>query len=200
MQRPAPRFSRIFGEGGGGDSANPNSDFGLELNEKLFDVLLTYTADDAMRTVKANTGEGFESWRQLKIRYNPSGGWTYLERSLQVMSRQACRSIADLPAAIDRMERDLCHYDAMSGHHYPEELKILLLIQLFPERDARHLRMKFGSVNYQQYRDEVLAFSNEERVAGNHRGGKAMDVDGLTDTGAKTYTDEEWEEYAAQIP
>ena len=88
-----------------------------------------------------------------------------------MMSRKACRSIADLPAAIDRMERDLRHYDAMSGHHYPEELKILLLIQLFPERDARHPRKKFGSVNYQQYRHEVLAFSNEERIAENHLGG-----------------------------
>ena len=116
-----------------------------------------------------------------------------------MMSRKACRSIADLPAAIDRMERDLRHYDAMSGHHYLEELKILPLIQLFPESDARHLRMKFGSVNYQQYRDEVLAFSNEERIAENHRGSKAMDVDGLTDAGSKTYTDEEWEDYAAQI-
>ena len=26
-----------------------------------------------------------------------------------------------------------------------------------------------------------------------------MDVDGLTDAGSKTYTDEEWQEYAAQI-
>ena len=97
----------------------PNSDFGLKLNEKLFDVLFAYTSDDAMRVVEAHAGAGFQSWRQFKIRCNPSGGRTDLELSFQMMSRKTCRSIADLPAAIDRMERDLRHYDAMSGHQPP---------------------------------------------------------------------------------
>ena len=41
---------------------------------KLADFLATYTSDDALAVVEGVPGRGFEAWRKLKLRYNPSGG------------------------------------------------------------------------------------------------------------------------------
>ena len=55
------------------DIGMPNSDFGLKLNEKLFDVLFAYTSDDAMRVVEAHAGAASSRGANSKSGTNPAG-------------------------------------------------------------------------------------------------------------------------------
>ena len=166
-----------------------------ELDEKLYDFLVTYTADEALGNVERFSGNGFEAWRQLKTRYSPGGGRADLDRSLRMLQRKPCKSLSDLPAAIDHLERDLAHHDATSGYKWPEQHKILLLVQMFPEAVAHHLKMSFvaDQTDYQKVRDAVLRHANTERLADTYRGAKAMDVDNL-EPGEGAWTAKNWEE------
>ena len=43
-------------------------DGAVEADEKLYDFLLTFTAEEAFQVVEPFNGDGFEAWRQLKRR------------------------------------------------------------------------------------------------------------------------------------
>ena len=107
---------------------------------------MMYTSDGALRITEAHQHEGFEAWRQFKICYNPSGCRIGLDQALRIMSRKPCKHLSEVPAAIDVMERDLIYYDSMSGRDWPEELKILLLMQFlnWPESYPEAARRSTG--------------------------------------------------------
>ena len=179
-----------------GDLGVANWELAKDMDEKLYDFLVTFTAEEALRAIEPYQGSGFEAWRQLKVRYSPSGGRADIDRAVRMMTRKPVKSLAELPAALDLMERDLKHYETAAGHAYPEEFKPLLLIQLLPESEARELKMKFkfGQSDYRKMRDDILAFANDERHSEMYRGAKDMDVDTLVPgEGAWTLTD--WEEW-----
>ena len=111
-------------------------DFAAEANEKLHDFLMTYTADEALQVVEPYSGEGFEAWRQLKQRHTSTGGSAEIDRTMRLFTRKACKNMAELPAAIDALDRELKRDEEMSGHRLPEHTKIALLTRLFPEKDA----------------------------------------------------------------
>ena len=78
-----------------------------------------------------------------------------MDRSLRMLQRKACKHISELLAAIDHLERDLAYHDATAGYTWPEQHKILLLVQLFPEAQAQYLKITFvaGHTNFQKVRD-----------------------------------------------
>ena len=67
---------------------------------KLYDFLLLTCKDDALVLVEHYHGLGFEAWRQLHRRYNPSGGQYELDMMARLMSPQKATKLADLPGAI----------------------------------------------------------------------------------------------------
>ena len=131
----------------------------------------------------------------MKKRYSPSGGRAHIDRAVRMMTRKPVKSMAELPAALDLMERDLRHYETAAGHPYPEEFKRLLLMQFLPEAEAREFKMKFkfGQSDYRKMRDDILAFANDERHSEMYRGAKDMDVDSvMLGEAAWTATDIRW--------
>ena len=98
-----------------------------DLDAKLHDFLATYVSEEALRIVEGIPDKGFEAWRQLKVRYQPEGGLMDLLRIEGLFSRKPCKSLSDVPAALDILERDLKHYAAASGGVLPQDVKIHLL-------------------------------------------------------------------------
>ena len=101
------------------DLGIPDREFAVEANEKLHDFLMTYTADEALQVVEPYSGEGFEAWRQLKQRYTSTGGSAEIDRTMRLFTRKACKNMAELPAAIDALDRELKRDEEMSGHRFP---------------------------------------------------------------------------------
>ena len=163
----------------------------MEVNKKLSDFWATYTADDALCLVEKYPGEGFEAWRQFKQRYSPTGGRADMERGVRMMTRKPRKTLSDLPAAIDQLDRDLAYHDANAGYILPDGFRILLLIQLFPEDAARDLKIRYVSTAKDFYttKDEILNFANTERLAETNRGIKPMDVDSIRE---EKWTTKEW--------
>ena len=51
-------------------------------------------------------GRGFEPWRLLVPRFNPSGGAYELDSMMALMAMQPVKDLASLPGAVARFERD----------------------------------------------------------------------------------------------
>ena len=71
----------------------------VEVNEKLYDCLMAFAADDTLRVVQPYTNDGFEAWRRLKLRYTLTGGGMEVDLAVRLYSRKACRNMTELPAA-----------------------------------------------------------------------------------------------------
>ena len=171
-------------------------DPGHTANQKLSDFLSTYCVDDALAIVEAVPDRGFEAWRKLKCRYNPSGGRFELDRMTLLLSRKQCANLSDLPAAIDKLERDLRNYEANTNLVFPAEWKIPLLLQLMPASHQKELQMKYtmGERDFSKMVSNVAGFATEARILEN-RGRKDMDVDLQVRENPQEYNDEEWTEH-----
>ena len=168
-------------------------DPGHTANQKLSDFLSTYCVDDALAIVEAVPDRGFEAWRKLKCRYNPSGGRFELDRMTLLLSRKQCANLSDLPAAIDKLERDLRNYETNTSLVFPAEWKIPLLLQLMPASHQKELQMKYtmGERDFSKMVSNITGFATEARILEN-RGRKDMDVDLLARETPEDYTEEDW--------
>ena len=79
---------------------------------------------------------------------------------MRMLTRKPCKHFNELPTAIDQLERDLAYHDATAGYTWPEQHKILLLVQLFPATQAQYFKISFmaGQTNFQKVLDTVLNF------------------------------------------
>ena len=170
-----------------------------EADSRLHDFLATFTGEEALRIVDVHPDQGFEAWRQLKIRYNPDGGRMELYRIESLFSKKPCRTLGEVPAAIDVLERDLRRYEA-NGNSLPNDVKISMLCRIMPDNQRNELESRFrmGERDYHKMLDMVMQFSNEFRLM-EGRGQKDMDVDSAEQSHAEApkYTVEEWEAWQA---
>ena len=122
----------------------------VEADAKLYDFLSTYTAGDAQRIVDETPDRGFESWRKLKKRFHPEGGTFELERTTRLMTGKQCKTLSELPAAMDVLEKGFRQYEITFGSPIPDPLKYSMLIKILPESHRKDLTMKFllGERNY----------------------------------------------------
>ena len=152
----------------------------VEADARLYDFLSTYTAGDAQRIVDETPDRGFESWRKLKKRFHPEGGSFELERTTRLMTSKQCKTLSELPAAMDILEKGFRQYEITFGSPIPDPLKIPMLLKILPESHRKELTLKFtlGERNYQKMSESIMGFSNGERVREqNLYGQKDMDVD-----------------------
>ena len=77
-----------------GDLQLTNWGFAVEANEKLYDFPMTFTTEEALRVVEPYVGEGFEAWRQLRLRYSSTGGATEIDRTVRLFTKKACKNMA----------------------------------------------------------------------------------------------------------
>ena len=170
----------------------------VEANEKLYDFLMTFAADEALRVVEPYEGEGFEAYRQLKRRYTLVGGTSEVDRTIKLFNKKACKNLSDLPAAIDILDKELRKDEDASGHRMPDHTKIALLVRLFPEKDEKDLKHRFvhGQKSFEKVRAEIMAVAVNERLETTTRGVRDMEVDALADhknqEAEESYTAKEW--------
>ena len=171
----------------------------VEADQKLYDFLSTYTSGDAARIVDETPDRGFEAWRKLKKRFHPEGGTFELERTTRLMTSKQCKSLSELPSAMDVLEKGFRQYEITFGAPIPDPLKIGMLLKILPEAYRKELTLKFtlGERNFQKMADSIMGFSNDERIRDlGLYGQKDMDVDNLERARAnEDYTEEEWAEY-----
>ena len=108
---------------------------------------------------------GFEAWRLLVKRYNPSGGQYELDAMMALMSLSAVKDITQLPGAISRFERDVKLYEKRAGRAFPEEFKIPTVLRLLAQCHERELKLKFamGLTDYGELTQQIMGYSQQIR-------------------------------------
>ena len=187
-----------------GDLKGLDWQFAVEANEMLYDFLMTFTSEEALRVVEPYVSEGFEAWRQLKLRYTLVGGTTAVDRTIRLFSKKACKSLSELPAAIDFLDKEIRADEEASGHKLPDHTKLALLVRLFPEKDEKDMKHRWvhGQKNFEKVRADILAMAVNERLEVTNRGVKDMEVDALADEKApeteESWTAKEWLEWTQE--
>ena len=107
------------------DLLGMNWDHAIMADAKLHVFLLMMLGKDARILVEIPDldSRGFEAWRFLGKRYNPSGGQYAFDAIMALMSLTADKDITQLPWAISRFERGVKVYERRAGRTFFEELK-----------------------------------------------------------------------------
>ena len=112
-----------------------------------------------------------------------------------MLSRKRCKDLSDVPAALDVLQKDLKIFETTMGKAFPEEFKILILLQLVPESHKRKLQMKYtlGERDFQRMVENICSFATEHRIH-ERRGKKDMEMDNVDLPRPNEYTDAGWAE------
>ena len=173
-----------------------------EANRVLYIFLEAMTEGGALSIVEQCKNEGFEAWRRLAKRYKPSSGTLDLNKFQGMLTRGECKSIEELPAALDGLLKDLRFYEKRGQGKFPNDLKIALLRVMLPKAYRKDIEFKHivGNDDFDQIVEKVMSYANEARVLGiRERGPKAMDLDYTQAEEARAWTDEEWAEYTEEL-
>ena len=112
-----------------------------EVNVELYEYLQTVTAGEALVLIERFQDRGFEAWRQLVRRHNPVGGRFELRTMINILSgRSPCKTLDEVPAAADRLEKEIKNYETRSNMKFPEEFKLPLLTNLLPPKSEKKLK------------------------------------------------------------
>ena len=171
----------------------------VESDVEFYEYLCMVTADEALLLVEKFKNHGFEAWRQLHRRFNPTGGRFEVSRMNSLLSRKQCKTLAEVPAAVDMLERDFANYEARSPHAFPTEWKIPLLLQLLPDKAREELEFKFsmGEKDYGKMVANIVGYTNDHRVSRQRaKNPNDMDVDSMT---PGEYSQADWQQHLEDL-
>ncbi len=170
-----------------------------QANSKLYDLLIMLLIDDPLILVENHPNQGFEAWRALSRRYDPVGEQFTFDRMTSLLTRERCKDVGELPAAIERWTRDLTLYERKTGQTLPKEWRVPILFQMVPKANYTEVKSRWqlnADKDITKFAQELVVFANDlkhEQTRG--RGPTPMDVDMLHN---HEYTDEEWTDYIAE--
>ena len=107
-------------------------------DQKLYDMLVMHLSDDPLILVENHQGRGFEAWRSLSRRYDPVGEQFTFDKMTSLLRRDRCKSIADLPAALEKWTRDLTLYERKTGKTLEKEWRVPIPVLAHHSRDNEY--------------------------------------------------------------
>ena len=173
-------------------------------NKKLYNILIMLCSGEALVIVENHKNMGFEAWRKLKERFDPMGETFVFDKLTNLMRRERCKDIKELPAAIGKWELEMRRYEEQSGKKFPEELQMPILLTMVPTANQKDVynNYRMGSrKNYAQFSNDLIEFANnmryDARMISGRKGPDDMDVDAAErermreDNKGQEYTDDE---------
>ena len=170
-------------------------------DSKLYDMLVLHLADDPLVLVENHPNQGFEAWRSLSRRYDPVGEQFTFDRMTALLSRDRCKNISELPAAIEKWTRDLSTYERKTGKTLEKEWRVPIIFQMIPKANYTEIKARW-QLNKEKditvFAQELVLYANDlKHEQARDRGPSAMDVD-LLRRENEDWTEEEWEAHAAE--
>ena len=111
-------------------------------NQKLYDLLVQITADQALLKVETTPGEdqGFESWRRIARQYDPSSRLTKIDRLNAITMTQQSTSIKELLSKIESWEQKWTKYELDNNEVLSQDLKLGALMKMLPVKEREVVR------------------------------------------------------------
>ena len=98
------------------------------------------------------------------------------DKLTSLMHQTAVKSMAEMPAAIDRIEKDIRTFNDRTGETFPEMFKMPILLQLIPPAYKREIEASFrisgADKSYETLSRHLVDQGNEAR----YRGGKGSSL------------------------
>ena len=116
-------------------------------SKKLHELLLGTMEGNALSIVEKPglEGRGFEVWRQLKQKYQPSGGTFEIKCTNALTNPERAKDMAALAEAIDQWEARMIKWEERLGQKFPEIMKIPALIQMVPTSHINEIEWRFAT-------------------------------------------------------
>ena len=182
---------------------NMNWAFADIANSKLFDLLVMHLYDDPLILVENHANQGFEAWRALSRRYDPVCEQFTFDRMTSLLTRKRCKDIGELPAAIERWNRDLGLYERKTGNTLEKEWRVPIIFQMIPEANYTEIKTRWQmnkDKDITTFAQDLIAYANDLKHDSNRgRGSTPMDVDALAKANGEEPTEDEWPEYPPEF-
>lgn len=143
-----------------GDKSDEVKLFSAELQQLLYDRTQGAAWDIAHG---GGEGNGLESYRQLKRRYEPRTVGTKREVLKQLICIRSATKVDEVEQKARHMEDLIKRYETMSGTVLPEDLKATVLIDLCSKELREHMEFKNKDLDYKSAREEILSFLERKR-------------------------------------
>lgn len=140
-----------------GDNSPEVKLFSAELQQLLCDRTQGAAWDIAH---SGGEGNGLESFRQLKRRFEPRTAGTKLKQLICIGS---ATKVDEVELKARHMEDLIKRYKAMSGTIFPEDLKVKVLIYLCSKELMEHTELNNKDLDYKSAREEILKFLERKR-------------------------------------
>ncbi len=175
-----------------------------DANQELYDLLVMVTAEEALTIVELSANRGFEAWRTLFRRMDPVGEDYEFEAAESLMTRERCKDVVDLPAAIEKWQRDLNAYQERTGEKMPERWSVPVLFRMIPLKNYQEVKLRWRQdteKNITKFMVSLMQWANDLKFEQKRqRGIKPMDVDTVAhETDENGYTLEDWNEYNKEL-
>ena len=164
-------------------------------NQKLYDLLIQITSDQALLKVETTPGEdqGFESWRRIARQYDPSSRLTKIDRLNAITMTQQSSSIKELLSKIETWEQKWTKYELDHNETLNKDLKLGALMKMLPEKERSVVKLKYvedeASLTY-----EVLRRQVEYWLESANSNPTPMDIGNLQQDKLKDLTEQQLEE------
>ena len=150
-------------------------------NAKLYDLLVMHLYDDPLVLVENHQGQGFEAWRSLSRRYDPVGEQFTFDRMTSLLTRERCKDIGELPAALEKWHRDLGLYEKKTGKTLEKEWRVPIIFQMIPMANYSEIKARW-QLNKEKdittFAQELIEYANDLKYDQSRRKGPApMDLD-----------------------
>ena len=175
-----------------------------EADQELYDLLVMLTGEEALTIVELSNNHGFEAWRTLFRRMDPVGEDYEFEAAESLMSRDRCKDITELPAAIEKWQRDMNAYQERTGEKMPERWSVPVLFRMIPLKNYQEVKLRWRQdpdKNITKFMTSLMQWANDLKFdQKRHRGIKPMDVDTIDqERDEDGYALKDWSEYAREL-
>ena len=172
----------------------------FEANGRLYDFLVMILADDALVIAENHAGQGFEAWRSLCKRYDPTSEQFMFDRMTSLLARDRCKEIGDLPGAIEKWTRDMGLYEKKTGKTLEKEWRVPIIFQMIPSKYYSEVKARWqlsAEKDITKFSQELVTWANELRLDQPRvgRGTAPMDVDEMARLANEDYSQEQWDEW-----
>jgi hypothetical protein len=152
-----------------------------EFAVKLSALLMSCTEDDAFRICHSvREGSGLEATRLLTKRFEPGTPGTKRALLKAVINNTPAKKPEDIEKNLMHVEELMKKYEILGGAELPEDLKVIVIIDLCTKDLKEHLELIAKEMKYKEVRDEIMSYVERKRdLFGNQL--KAMDVDSYED-------------------